>query len=71
MLVRSTGFLDTAVVDFVRTVEGWLFIAALVGVGAGVDIGRLRRLGGKPLQLGLLTWLIVAGISYLGVVLLG
>ncbi|CAN5181924.1 putative sulfate exporter family transporter [soil metagenome] len=71
VLVRSTGFLDAAVVDFVRNLEGWLFIAALVGVGAGVDIGRLRRLGGKPLQLGLLTWLIVAGISYLGVVLLG
>ncbi len=68
--LRSTGWLEENVVESVRALEGWLFVIALVGVGAGVDIGRLRRLGGRPLQLGLLTWLVVAGVSYLAVVLI-
>lgn len=66
--LRSTGWLEENVVETVRALEGWLFVIALVGVGAGVDIGRLRRLGGRPLQLGLLTWLVVAGVSYFAVV---
>lgn len=65
--LRSTGWLAQEVIDTARGLEGWLFVAALFGVGAGVDIGRLRRLGGRPLQLGLLTWLLVAGVSYLTV----
>lgn len=67
--IRTTGSVSESFIASVRVVEAWLFAISLVGVGAGVDIARLRRLGGKPLQLGLLTWLIVAGISYLGVVL--
>jgi uncharacterized integral membrane protein (TIGR00698 family) len=68
--VRSTGWLDQGLLDGIRRLELWLFIVALFGVGSGVSLTRLRRLGGRPLQLGLLTWLVVAGISYLGVVLL-
>ncbi|CAN5799086.1 MAG: putative sulfate exporter family transporter [Acidimicrobiia bacterium] len=67
--LRSTGWLNEDIIGTVRAVEGWLFVIALVGVGAGVDISRLRQLGGRPLQLGMLTWVLVAGISYLGVVL--
>lgn len=68
--LRSTGWLNEDIIGTVRAVEGWLFVIALVGVGAGVDISRLRQLGGRPLQLGMLTWVLVAGISYLGVVLI-
>ncbi|MFN2487652.1 MAG: YeiH family protein [Acidimicrobiia bacterium] len=67
--LRSTGWLNEDIIGTVRAVEGWLFVIALVGVGAGVDISRLRQLGGRPLQLGMLTWVLVAGISYLGVAL--
>jgi uncharacterized integral membrane protein (TIGR00698 family) len=67
--LRSTGLLGPTAIDRVRSVEGWLFAVSLVGVGAGVDLARLRQLGGRPLRLGMLTWLIVGGISYLGVVL--
>jgi uncharacterized integral membrane protein (TIGR00698 family) len=68
VVLRSTDWLNNTVIESVRAFEGWLFVAALFGVGAGVDIGRLRRLGGRPLQLGLLTWLLVAGVSYFTVV---
>lgn len=66
--LRSTGWLPTFVIDGGRSVEGWLLAAALVGLGAGVRIDRLRRLGPKPLLLGLLAWVVVATVSLLGII---
>ncbi|MGH8959574.1 MAG: YeiH family protein [Acidimicrobiia bacterium] len=67
--IRSVGLLSPFAIEWIRTVEVWVFTIALVGVGGGVDVRRLRRLGGRPLRLGLLTWLLVATVSY-GAVLL-
>lgn len=67
--VRSAGVLPTDTLDDIRTAEGVLLAAALVGLGTGVRFDRLRRLGGRPLVLGMLSWLMVAGISYAGVLL--
>ena len=36
------------------------------GLGMGVRVDRLRRLGGRPLLLGLLAWPLVAGVAYAG-----
>jgi uncharacterized membrane protein YadS len=69
VLVRSSGVVPPAWLEVVKVGEGFLFTMALVGVGAGVTIKRLRQLGGSPLALGMATWLIVAGMSYLGVVI--
>ncbi len=66
--LRSTGWLPEFVVGSARTIEGWLLAAALVGLGAGVRIDRLRRLGPKPLLLGVLAWILVATVSYIGIV---
>jgi uncharacterized integral membrane protein (TIGR00698 family) len=65
--IRSTETLPADALSRIRTVEGVLLAAALVGLGTGVRIDRLRRLGGRPLVLGLLSWVMVAGISYAGV----
>jgi uncharacterized membrane protein YadS len=43
---------------------------ALVGLGMGVRVSRLRRLGGRPLLLGLLAWPLVAGVAFVGTMLL-
>ncbi|MGH8924100.1 MAG: YeiH family protein [Acidimicrobiia bacterium] len=67
--VRSTGLLPVTAINLIRTIEVWAFTIALVGVGATVDLRRLRLLGGRPLRLGLLTWLLVATAAY-GAVLL-
>jgi len=67
--IRSTGIVAESWLTVARSAEGFVFAMALVGVGAGVKIDRLRRLGGTPLALGMVTWLIVAGMSYLGVVI--
>lgn len=67
--IRSTGLIPDSWLDSIRLIEGFLFTVSLVGVGFGVDLGRLRKLGGRPLALGMATWVLVAGMSYLGVMI--
>ena len=69
--IRSTGIIPDSWMDPIRQVEGFLFTVSLVGVGFGVDLGRLRKLGGRPLALGMAAWVLVAGMSYLGVMITG
>ncbi len=66
--LRSTRWLAADVVSMAKDLEGWLLTAALVGLGAGVRFDRLRKLGPQPLVLGAIAWVVVAGVSYLGVV---
>jgi uncharacterized integral membrane protein (TIGR00698 family) len=54
----------------VKWVEKSLLASALVGLGAGVDIGRLRKIGTRPLILGLISWLLIATLSAIGVTLI-
>ncbi len=61
--LRSSGLIPTGVIDGVATIEKFVFAVALVGLGAGVRIDRLRRLGGAPLLLGALASVVVAGVS--------
>jgi uncharacterized integral membrane protein (TIGR00698 family) len=61
--VRTTGYLsDDALLQF-KNFEKVSLAMALVGLGAGVNIKRLRVLGSRPLLLGLLSWLLVMGTS--------
>lgn len=69
IVVRSTGVLSDQALDLAATAEKVLLTAALVALGMGVDVGRLRRLGGRPLTLGLLAWALVAGSAALGTLL--
>jgi len=69
VLVRSTGLVPDSWLEPIREVEGFLFTVSLVGVGYGVDLGRLHKLGGRPLALGMAAWVLVAGMSYLGVMM--
>jgi uncharacterized integral membrane protein (TIGR00698 family) len=71
VLVRSTGVIPDAWLDSIRQVEGFLFTISMAGVGFGVDLARLRKLGGRPLALGMVAWALVAGMSYLGVLITG
>jgi uncharacterized integral membrane protein (TIGR00698 family) len=67
--LRSSGVVPDEWLGPVKQIEGFLFTVSLVGVGFGVDLGRLRTLGGRPLALGMAAWVLVAGMSYLGVML--
>ncbi len=61
-------------VEFLRqakNVERVLLAAALVGLGAGVDVRKLRAIGPRPLILGLASWVLIATMTAVGVVALG
>ncbi len=68
--LRTSGVVPGDVVDIVKLVEGLLLTTALVGLGAGVRFSRLRRLGGRPLVLGIAAWFLVAAVSLTGTMVL-
>ncbi|RDI75871.1 putative membrane protein [Gaiella occulta] len=61
--LRSTGWVPDVVVRGTTTLDTLLLTAALAGLGLGVDVRRLRRLGLRPIVLGFASWLLIAGIS--------
>jgi len=61
--VRSTGTLSTGALSGIKQVETLMLGMGLAGLGSGVDIRRLRRLGGRPLALGLASWVLVAAAA--------
>lgn len=66
IVVRTTGVLSDGALDVAATAEKVLLTGALVALGTGVDVRRLRRLGGRPLAVGLLAWVLVAGSAAAG-----
>lgn len=61
--IRTTGTLSTDTLSNFKQLERVLLALALVGLGAGVNIKRLRLLGARPFVLGLLSWLLVVATS--------
>lgn len=61
--VRTTGAVSDDVLSFIKNIEKICLALALVGLGAGVKISKLRVLGARPLVLGVLSWLLVMGTS--------
>ncbi|MCC9312417.1 putative sulfate exporter family transporter [Kitasatospora sp. RB6PN24] len=69
ILLRSTGLLPSAVLDDADQVQQLVLAAALFGLGAAVNLRTLVRTGGRMAALGLASWVMVAGVSYAGVLL--
>jgi uncharacterized integral membrane protein (TIGR00698 family) len=61
--IRTTGYLSDETLAQFKNFEKISLAMALVGLGAGVNIKRLRVLGSRPLLLGLFSWLLVMGTS--------
>jgi uncharacterized membrane protein YadS len=68
--VTSTGLLPAEVLTGAEHVQSVLLVAALVGLGTGINLRTLRRTGARSLVLGLVSWAMVAGTAYAGVLLL-
>lgn len=62
--IRTTGVLSDSVLDGFKTFEKICLALALVGLGAGVRISKLRVLGSKPILLGVLSWALVLFTSF-------
>ncbi len=71
IVLRSALTLPAGFLKSMKTLETLLFACAMVGLGIGVRFDKLRRLGVRPLVLGLLSWALVATASAIGVALLG
>ena len=71
IMVAVRTIVDPAesVIDSVRFVEGLALAIALVGLGAGVRLAKLRQLGPTPIVLGLVAWVLVAAVSLVGITL--
>ncbi|HKZ20732.1 MAG TPA: putative sulfate exporter family transporter [Acidimicrobiia bacterium] len=67
--MQSLGLLSDPMTELIRSIEVAAFTIALVGVGGGVDISRLRSLGGRPLRLGLAAWVLVSAVALAAVAL--
>jgi len=67
--IRTSDVLSDSALDTAKTIEGLVLAAAMVGLGVGVDFGRIRQLGPRPLVLGLVSWIGIAAAS-LGAVLI-
>lgn len=65
--INSLVELPHALASDIKWVEKSLLAAALVGLGAGVDIRKLRTIGVRPLVLGLLSWVLIAVLAGVGV----
>jgi uncharacterized integral membrane protein (TIGR00698 family) len=69
--VRSTGLVPRVALTGAAQVQQLLLAAALFALGSGVSWTMLRRTGGRPLVLGLVSWVLVASVAYLGARLTG
>jgi len=68
--LRTSALVPDAWLIAIRAAEGMLLSAALFGLGAGVHLATLRGIGGRPLLLGVTSWILIAVASYAGVSLL-
>lgn len=64
--LRSTEWLSTESVDAAARAEKAVLTVALVGLGFGVQLSKMSRLGGRPLLLGAVAWVLVAGAALAG-----
>lgn len=68
--INSTGVVPASVTADVAFAGKVLIAFGLAALGLGVRWHELRKVGSKPLALGLLAWVLVAGVALLAVHLL-
>jgi uncharacterized integral membrane protein (TIGR00698 family) len=66
--LRATGWLSPEFLSTAKDFEQIFLTAGMFGLGAGVVISRLRRLGGRPMVLGLVSWVLVAGAALIAAI---
>jgi uncharacterized integral membrane protein (TIGR00698 family) len=69
MTLRSAITVPAGALASASTVRDVLFAAALFGLGGAVRLRELARTGRRALLLGLTSWVLIAGVSYAGVLL--
>lgn len=57
--IRTTGAISLDALSNIKQTEKVCLGLALVGLGAGVNVKKLARLGARPILLGLSSWILV------------
>ena len=65
------GLVPAAVLEVAAPTRTLLLAAGMVGLGSAVQLSELRRLGVRPLVLGLTSWVLLAGGTLLAVLAVG
>lgn len=71
VLVRSTGWLPAGILDGAKLAQTALLAAAMFGLGTGVHLRRILRVGPKPFVLAAASTVVVAATALIGVTLAG
>nr|WP_254803215.1 putative sulfate exporter family transporter [Kitasatospora sp. SUK 42] len=69
IVLRTTGVLPERALSLAGNAQELLLAAALFGLGSAVHLPTMVRTGGRIALLGLGSWVVVAGVSYAGVLL--
>ncbi|MFI2606952.1 YeiH family protein [Kitasatospora sp. NPDC018619] len=67
IVLRTTGVLPERALGLAADAQQLLLAAALFGLGSAVHLPTMARTGGRIALLGLGSWVVVAGVSYAGV----
>ncbi|MFD7982800.1 YeiH family protein [Kitasatospora indigofera] len=67
--LRSTGAVPAGALTLATDARELLLAAALFGLGSAVHLPTMVRTGGRIAALGLASWVMIAGVSYAGVLL--
>ncbi|MFC5883789.1 putative sulfate exporter family transporter [Kitasatospora sp. CM 4170] len=69
IVLRTTGVLPDRALTLAADAQELLLAAALFGLGSAVHLPTLLRTGGRIALLGLASWVMIAGVSYAGVLI--
>ncbi|MFJ9604754.1 YeiH family protein [Kitasatospora sp. NPDC101176] len=69
IVLRTTGVLPEHALTLAGDAQELLLAAALFGLGSAVHLPTMARTGGRIALLGLGSWVVVAGVSYAGVLI--
>ena len=67
--IRSTSFFSDELIQNIGQVRNFLITVAMFGLGSGVRIRGLKKLGRQPMALGFVSWIAVLIVTGAGVLI--
>ena len=67
--IRSTSFFSDELIQNIGQVRNFLITVAMFGLGSGVRIRGLKKLGRQPMTLGFVSWIAVLIVTGAGVLI--
>ena len=67
--IRSTSFFSDELIQNIGQVRNFLITVAMFGLGSGVRIRGLKKLGRQPMALGFVSWIAVLVVTGAGVLI--